>query len=44
MRRILGSIARFLGRLIPGSYSGRRDRLTPEADQQASAGQFRGGM
>ncbi|MFW2333595.1 hypothetical protein [Ilumatobacter sp.] len=44
MRRILASLGRLIGRLIPSRYEGRRDRLSAEADQAASAAQFRGGM
>lgn len=42
--RIGRLVARLFRRLIPGSYRGRLDRLSPDDQQKVIGSNFRGGM
>ena len=44
MMRAIKALLRLIACVIPAHYSGRRDRLSDEADRMTNANNFRGGM
>jgi hypothetical protein len=44
MSRLFGLLRRWFERAVPDRYTGRRDRLSDEADRLSNANQFRGGQ